>query len=195
VLDDEGNGQDSWVLAGMEWAAAQGADVVNLSLSTRYPADGLSPLDQAVNRLTTESGALFVVAAGNGGPGSQTIGSPAAADAALAVGAVDKSGQLAPFSSRGQRRGDGAIKPDITAPGVGIVVARATPHVAGAAAILAGQHPDWTPGQLKAALMGAAQPNPHLSVHEQGAGRVDVARATTQRLRTDTGSLSLGTAH
>ncbi|MFC0623351.1 S8 family serine peptidase [Kribbella deserti] len=216
VLGDDGSGSESAVLAGMEWAVAHGADVVNMSLSSSDPGNGSTPLEQAVDRLTAETGALFVVAAGNEGPGSQTIGSPASADSALAVGAVDRSDQLAPFSSRGPRRGDGAIKPDLTAPGVGIVAARAqhatigdpvgtgysrlsgtsmaAPHVAGAAAILAGQHPDWTPGQLKAALMGSAEPTPGLTVYQQGAGRVDVARATRQQVHPEAGSLDLGTA-
>lgn len=216
VLDDHGNGDESWALAGMEWAVAQGADVVNLSLGSEFPTDGTSPMDQAVNRLTAESGTLFVVAAGNDGPGSQTVSSPAAADAALAVGAVDKSDRLADFSSRGPRQGDAGIKPDITAPGVGIVAARAkyatvgtpagpeylqldgtsmaAPHVAGAAAILAGQHPGWKAGELKAALMDSAEPNGALTIYQEGAGRVDVARATAQQVRTDAGSIDLGEA-
>ncbi|MFK4083674.1 S8 family serine peptidase [Kribbella sp. NPDC020789] len=214
VLGDDGRGPESSVIAGMEWAVAQGADVVNLSLGSEFASDGTGPMDQAVNRLSAESGALFVVAAGNDGPGTGTVGSPAAADAALAVGAVDKSDQLAEFSSRGPRRGDGGIKPDITAPGVGIVAARAqhatigtpvgsaylrldgtsmaAPHVAGAAAILAGQHPDWTATELKAALMDSADPHPDLTVYQQGTGRVNVARASAQQIRADVGSLDLG---
>ena len=50
---------------------------------------------------------------------------PGAADAALTVGAVDADDKLAWFSSRGPRFGDYALKPDITAPGVGIVAAKA----------------------------------------------------------------------
>ena len=56
----------------------------------------------------------------------------------------------------------------------------AAPHVAGAAAILAGQHPDWRAAELKAALLSTAQPNAPGTVYEQGAGRVDLARATSQ---------------
>ena len=55
----------------------------------------------------------------------ESVGSPGAADAALTVGAVDRDDELAEFSSRGPRWGDGAIKPDITAPGVDIVAAKA----------------------------------------------------------------------
>ncbi len=214
VLDDSGFGTESGIIAGMEWAAAEGADVVNLSLGSAMPSDGSDPMSQAVNRLTAETGALFVVSAGNSGP-STGVGSPAAADAALTVGAVDRADDLAPFSSRGPRK-DGAVKPDITAPGVGIVAAKAaggvigdpvgdkhvalsgtsmsSPHVAGAAAILAGQHPDWSPERIKAALMASAAANPELSVYEQGAGRVDVAAAIGQRLTASPPSVAFGTA-
>ncbi|HEX6355085.1 S8 family serine peptidase [Actinophytocola sp.] len=215
VLDEFG-GLESWIIAGMEWAAASGADVINMSLGSDLPSDGTDPMSQAVNRLTAETGALFVASAGNSGPGAGTIGSPAAADAALTVGAVDKQDRLAERSSRGPRVGDGAIKPEITAPGVGIVAARAAngmigtpagdgyvslsgtsmaaPHVAGAAAILAGQHPDWAADRLKSTLMSTAKANPDLSVFEQGAGRVDVAAASVgTAVSASPGSLSLGT--
>jgi subtilisin family serine protease len=214
VLGDEGGGSESGVIAGMEWAAANGADVINMSLGSPWPSDGTDPLSLALNRIAAESGALFVVAAGNSGPGEQSIGSPAAADAALTVGAVDRDDQLAAFSSRGPRWQNDAIKPDITAPGVGIVAAKAkngvigdpvedgyvalngtsmaTPHVAGAAAILAGQHPEWTAEQLKAHLMGSAVPNESLTVFEQGAGRVDVAAAVTSPVSAAPASISNG---
>lgn len=216
VLGDFGGGRESDVIAGMEWAVSAQADVVNLSLGSSWPTDGTDPMSLAVNRLTETGGALFVVAAGNSGPHEESIGSPAAADLALTVGAVDREDDLAEFSSRGPRSFDGALKPDITAPGVDIVAARAkngrigtpvgdahvalsgtsmaTPHVAGAAAVLAGQHPDWTADQLKGALMASARPNTALSVYEQGAGRLDVARAVAQSLSTSPASLSLGTA-
>ncbi|MBP2324974.1 subtilisin family serine protease [Kibdelosporangium banguiense] len=209
VLDDFGGGLESWIIAGMQWAASR-ADVVNMSLGNTFPSDGADPLSQAVNRLTAETGALFVTAAGNSGG---LIGSPGAADAALTVGSVDKKDDLAASSSRGRK--DGAIKPDITAPGVDIVAAKAkngqigdpagdgyvslsgtsmaAPHVSGAAAVLAGQHPDWSADRLKAALMGSAKPNAALSVFEQGAGRVDVAKAVTSTVSASVGSFSLGT--
>jgi subtilisin family serine protease len=215
VLNDGGGGQESWIIAGMEWAAASGADVINMSLGSPWPTDGSDPMSQAVNRITADTGALFVIAAGNSGPSDYSIGSPAAADAALTVGAVDRDDQLAEFSSRGPRWENGAIKPDITAPGVDIVAAKAkngvigepvgdsyvslsgtsmaTPHVAGAAAIIAGQHPDWQANQLKASLMSSAKANPELSVFEQGAGRVDVAAASTSTVFAAPPSLSIGT--
>jgi hypothetical protein len=69
----------------------------------------------------------------------------------------------------------------------------ATPHVSGAAAVLAGEHPDWKADQLKAALMGSAKPTTGVSLFEQGAGRVDVARATESTVFASVGSFSLGT--
>ncbi|GAB3877487.1 hypothetical protein GCM10029964_026670 [Kibdelosporangium lantanae] len=106
----------------MQWAVDQGAKIVNLSLGAP-DEPGIDPLEEAVNELS-KTGTLFVIAAGNSG-GDETVGSPGSADAALTVGAVDRQDNLAPFSSRGPRTGDGAIKPDITAPGVGIVAAKA----------------------------------------------------------------------
>ncbi|TQJ21903.1 subtilisin family serine protease [Micromonospora sp. A202] len=202
VLDDGGSGYDSSIIAGMEWAAHSGAKVVSMSLGGD-PTDGTDPMSQAVNDLTAETGALFVVAAGNAGE-ARTVGSPGAAAAALTVGAVDRDDNLAEFSSRGPRLGDNGLKPEITAPGVGIVAARAvgttmgtpvgdayttasgtsmaTPHVAGAAAILAQEHPDWAAGTLKDALVSTTKANPALTVFEQGGGRVDVARALKQQV-------------
>ncbi|WP_158602865.1 S8 family peptidase [Jiangella rhizosphaerae] len=211
VLDDQGYSYNSEVIDGMEWAVEQGADIVNLSLGS-YPSNGQDPQSQALNRLSEESGTLFVVAAGNYGPGAPTVTSPAAADAALAVGAVDAEDRMADFSSRGPRVGDRAIKPEITAPGAAIVAARAggteegvpvgeyylanggtsmaSPHVAGVAAMVAQRHPDWTGAQLKDALMSTAVDLGH-DLYAQGSGRVDAAAVTSSPL-TATGKAELG---
>ena len=90
VLDAYGNGSFDQIMAGMEWAAHSGADVVSMSLGTPYATDGTDPLSQLVDRLTEETGTLFVVAAGNAGPDEGTISAPGAATSALTVGAVDK---------------------------------------------------------------------------------------------------------
>ncbi|MFI9811903.1 S8 family serine peptidase [Saccharothrix variisporea] len=104
---------ESGILAGMQWAAESGAKVVDMSLGG-VDTEDLDPLEEAVNTLSAKHNTLFVVAAGNSGPGEQTVGSPASADAALAVGAVDEQDRIAPFSSRGPRTGDRAVKPEIT---------------------------------------------------------------------------------
>jgi subtilisin family serine protease len=214
VLDDTGSGYESWIIAGMEWAAAQGADVANLSLGSWLPGTGVEPMDLAVDRLSAETGTLFVVAAGNNGPTAESIASPGSATAALTVGAVDDNDELAPFSSRGPRYQRPAVKPEITAPGVDIVATRAkpshlgtpvddaytrlsgtsmaAPHVAGAAAILAAEHPDWGGEQLKATLVASANPNADNTVFEQGAGRLDVARADRQTVYPTTSEVDGG---
>lgn len=70
----------------------------------------------------------------------------------------------------------------------------ATPHVAGAVALLAQQHPTWKASRLKPVLTSSAKSNPGLSVYEQGSGRVDVAKAITQTVLGDPVSLSFGVA-
>jgi subtilisin family serine protease len=196
VLSDAGSGQDSWVLAGMEWAAVdQDADIVSMSLGSSTPSDGTDPLSAAVDRLSAETGALFVVAAGNSGA-PDSIGGPGAADAALTVGAVDSSDDVAWFSSQGPRVGDGGLKPEITAPGVDVLAARsqyapegegsyqtlsgtsmATPHVAGAAALLAAAHPGLTGSRLKDLLVSSSKQTPQYDAFQAGSGRVDVPSA------------------
>jgi subtilisin family serine protease len=197
VLGDQGGGTESGVIAGMEWAASR-ATVVNMSLGGG-PTDGRDPVTMALQQLTEQYGTLFVTSAGNDGPSESTVGSPAVAPDALAVGAVDAKDQLAEFSSRGPALGSRALKPEIVAPGVDIVAARAAgttlgepvdakytrlsgtsmaaPHVAGAAAVLAQVHPDWDARRLKAALVGAADPVTGGDPYEVGAGRLDVAKA------------------
>jgi subtilisin family serine protease len=203
---------DSAVIAGMEWIAPK-VRVVNVSLGGAS-TDGTDPMSLAVDHLTAQFGTLFVAAAGDANDPVASITAPAAADAALAVGSVDSQDQTSSFSTRGPRLGDRAMKPDIAAPGEGIVSARAagtpdgdldpvdanyailsgtsiaTPHVSGAAAILVQQHPDWSGAQIRSALMSTAKPT--AGVFDQGAGRVDVARAVTQPVTATGGSLSYG---
>ncbi|MET7479680.1 S8 family peptidase [Streptomyces sp. NPDC005648] len=212
VLDDTGSGDDSGILAGMEWAAQQGADIVNLSLGGQ-DTPGIDPLEAEVNKLSEEKGILFAIAAGNSGP--ESIGSPGSAADALTVGAVDKSDKLADFSSTGPAL-DGSIKPDVTAPGVDITAAAAkgsvidqevgenppgyltisgtsmaTPHVAGAAAILKQEHPDWTFSELKGALTGSAKGGKY-TPFQQGSGRIAVDKAIKQTVIADPVSVSFG---
>ncbi|MGW0828144.1 S8 family peptidase [Streptomyces sp. NPDC002845] len=216
VLDDTGFGDDSGIIAGMDWAVEQGADVVNLSLGGGDTAE-VDPMEAQINKLSAEKGTLFAVAAGNSGDfGEQTVGSPGTAEAALTVGAVDDADKLASFSSRGPGA-DGQIKPDVTAPGVeitaasakGSVIARevgenpagyltidgtsmATPHVAGAAAILKQQHPEWTYTELKGALTASTKGGKY-TPFEQGSGRVQVDKAIKQTVFAVPVSVSFGT--
>ncbi|MGW0808253.1 S8 family peptidase [Nonomuraea sp. NPDC002799] len=217
VLDDQGSGYDSEIIAGMEWTANQGAKVINMSLGGRA-SDGSDPLAQAVNRISEATGALFVVAAGNDGDtyAPYWVGSPGSADQALTVGSVDKTAPYdrSYFSSWGPRLGDNAVKPEITAPGAGIAAARAagsklggdvgdgdyqslsgtsmaTPHVAGGVALLAQQHPDWSREQIRDVLVSTANPGKEGEVTREGGGMMDLAQAAAGGL-TATGTLNLG---
>ncbi len=193
VLNDAGSGAESWIIEGMEWGAGR-ADVVSMSLGSQEASDGTDPMALAVDRLSESTGALFVIAAGNYGRVSG-IGSPGAAQSALTVGAVDGADERAYFQDMGPRLGDAVVKPEIVAPGVDVLAARssaapgegsyesmsgtsmATPHVAGAAAILAQQHPDWTGAQIRDALVSTAKPLAGQTAYQVGGGRLDVPSA------------------
>ncbi|MFI5998728.1 S8 family serine peptidase [Streptomyces sp. NPDC051362] len=212
VLDNTGSGPMSGIIAGMEWAArTEHAKVINMSLGTPAWHTQDDPMSQAVNHLSSETGALFVIAAGNAGNSPHSVSAPGTADAALTVGAVDSSDQLAAFSSGGPRMNDDALKPDLTAPGVNVVAARsqymtwgegyyrsesgtsmAAPHVAGAAALLAQKHPTWTGQRIKDALMSTSALTPAYSPYQAGAGRLDVSRAYLQDQVIASGSVDAG---
>ncbi|SIN89777.1 S8 family serine peptidase [Agromyces cerinus] len=193
VLDKDGSGQDSWIIDAMEWAAER-APIVSMSLGTRQPSDGKDLMSEALNGIAEDTGSLFVVAAGNSGA-PETIGAPGAAARALTVGSVvDPSGELSWFSSQGPLAGSGALKPEIAGPGSDVTAARsadssgsgayvtmsgtsmATPHVAGAAAIVKQQHPEYTGEQLRAALTSTTTAV-DLTAFQVGTGVVDVAEA------------------
>ena len=114
---------------------------------------------------------------------------------------------MAKFSSRGANRAlPDIIKPDVTAPGVGIFAAfndgveyniiqgtsMASPHVAGAGALLRALHPDWTPAEIESALMTTANTSvvdndgvTPADPFAMGAGRVDLAQAGAAGLLLD----------
>ncbi|MGX1880535.1 S8 family peptidase [Streptomyces sp. NPDC055287] len=195
VLNDGGSGAASWIIAGMQWAVDQNADVVSMSLGSPVPTDCTDPMSVAAEELAQNKGTLFVVAAGNTGPSLNTVSSPGCAPGVLTVGAVDRDDSTAQFSSRGPAVGTHTLKPEIAAPGVAISAAAAggrgvyayrsmsgtsmaTPHVAGAAAVLKQRHPDWTAQQIKAALVSSAARTPG-DVRETGGGRLDLGAAVT----------------
>jgi subtilisin family serine protease len=131
VLDAAGGGSNSDILAGIEWAARQGAQVINLSLGDPgMYGDGTSYFDQFINQIAKDYGCLIVVAAGNDGR-LQTVASPAVADEVLSVGATSQDGNRAWFSSAGPRRGDGAVNPQIVAPGAGGEASRSDQEAGG----------------------------------------------------------------
>ena len=113
-----GMGNTSDVIKGVELAANQGADVINLSLGgppTKDPSE--DPMFLVFEQIKTKI--ISCVAIGNEGPDAGTTSAPGSLPNVLSVGAVDIHGNLAQFSSRGPTP-DGRIKPDVVAPGVNI---------------------------------------------------------------------------
>lgn len=120
--------QDYWAAA-IEFADSVGVDVVNTSLgyyafddeskNYRYrDLDGKFALMSRQAARAADKGMVVVCSAGNSGDDSwKKITPPADADNVLTVGAVDKKGMLAPFSSIGNTA-DGRVKPDVVAVGL-----------------------------------------------------------------------------
>jgi subtilisin family serine protease len=218
VLNDRGNGLTSTVIAGVERATdpdhngdpSDHATIISMSLGGF--GDENDPGSAAVDAATA-AGVLCVIAAGNN-HGRFTIGSPGTARTALTVGATDDADLLATFSSRGPTLATALLKPEITAPGVDICAARlpgswpdrlcldgqhvslsgtsmATPHVAGAAALLRGLYPSLSPAEAKAILQEAAVPL-GLDATSGGAGRLDVRAAVDVRTALVPAPVNLG---
>lgn len=129
ALSAAGGSEDA-VLAAMSWASRQNIAVLNLSLGG--PGSPRSPLSREVDALTAD-GIIVCVAAGNAGPARATISSPGDARGALTVGATDKTGALAFYSSRGPVAGARYRKPDVVAIGGGVARGAACAYGAGIA--------------------------------------------------------------
>ncbi len=200
VLSDYGGGYDSGIIAGIEWAVANKADIISLSLGGwENICDGNDPLSEAVEK-ASDLNVTVVIAVGNSGWwGRETLGSPGCADKIITVGAISKdyyyNAEIADFSSQGPSA-DGRIKPEILAPGVGIIAPQAkdtsmgysplngytsasgtsmaTPHISGAIALLKQANPSLTPNEIKEILMSTSRDLKGESVFRQGAGIVDL---------------------
>jgi minor extracellular serine protease Vpr len=153
------------------------AVIIYNNMSGGFMGNLEAPLDIPVASMTKKDGELLK---------SKTNG-------LVKIEVTEEKDLLADFSSRGPVTETWEVKPDIVAPGVAINstipggylslqgTSMAAPHVAGACALIKQAHPEWTPEQIKAALMNTAIPlvkNGKLyRTYEQGAGRIQVSEA------------------
>jgi subtilisin len=142
VLANNGSGQFSWIIAGINWAIQNRMQIVSMSLGG---SSAPTALEQICNAAFS-AGVLIIAAAGNAGPGMNTVSFPGRYKNVIAVSAIDGSNVIAAFSSRGP-------EVEICAPGVQVLsttpgggygqmsgTSMACPHVAGAAAVVWGAH-------------------------------------------------------
>ncbi|NWG10268.1 S8 family serine peptidase [Candidatus Bathyarchaeota archaeon] len=200
AFDQSGSGEWSWIIGAIEWSVTHGADIISGSFGG-WP-DVSADQDPVVLALkeAVEHGVVVVIAAGNNGFGYFTVTTPGFAPDVITVGATSETDHLIYFSSRGPEQFGLHAKPDIVAPGAGVVAAfafyreyeeymglqtfyleisgtsMATPHVSGAAALLLQAFPGATPYTVKAAMMQGAD-DLGLDSMAQGAGRLNVKNA------------------
>jgi subtilisin family serine protease len=202
----------------IDQAVADGMNVLNLSIGEDEIEPSRDVVVQALQNAAA-AGVVPVVAAGNEGDtsGRGSIDSPANTPSAITVGASSQGGdgqpadQIAPWSSIGPTPVSLALKPDVTAPGEDVLssippnewdswdgTSMATPHVAGAAALLMQRHPTWTVEQIKSALESTGDPvhpdggGSEVATTREGGGRIDLARADDPLIFTSPTSLSWG---
>ena len=197
------DGNSPELVAAIEAAVADGMDVINMSLGEPEIEPSRDIVVKALEA-AARAGVVAVVSAGNDFDqfGRGSVGSPGATPSAITVGAVTTSrggadDVIASFSSSGPTPLSLQLKPEVSAPGAGILSAAprgayatlsgtsmAAPHVAGAVALLLQRHPTWTPAQVKSALAltGAPAYTNELKGEETptlraGGGVIDLPRA------------------
>ncbi len=207
------DGNSAEIAAAIEAAVSDGMNVINLSLGEPEIEPSRDLVVQAIDAAAA-AGVVPVVAAGNDFTdfGYGSVSSPGSAPGAITVAAVDATDQIAGFSSAGPTPVSLEMKPDISAPGVSILsslpagqgtfgilsgTSMASPHIAGAAALLKERHPDWTVPQIKSALEQSGDPVHSASGAEvlstrEGGGVANLARADIPLLFASPTGLSFG---
>jgi subtilisin family serine protease len=207
------NGNSPEIAAGIEAAVRDGMDVINLSLGEPEIAPERDLVVRAIEGAAA-AGVVSAIAAGNdfGLYGTGSVASPGSARSAITAAAAGVDRRIAGFSAGGPTPISLQLKPDVAAPGVGILssvparegtwaafsgTSMATPHVAGAAALLTQRHPTWSVAQLKSALTLTARPAEIGTFREaattrQGAGFIDVAKADQPLVFAEPSGVSFG---
>jgi len=166
------------ILKGLDWAAAQGARVVNMSFAG--PSD---PRLRDALAKAKQKGMVLIAAAGNAGPSSPPL-YPAADPNVIAVTATDPDDKLFPGANRGNHIAVAAPGVDILAPApdgtyqftTGTSVAAA--EVSGVAALMIERNPALTPNDVKKILMDTAK-RIGPKGKDFGAGLVDALQAVS----------------
>lgn len=179
VLNRSGWGWLSDIIEGLQWSIDNGVQVVNMSFGSS--SDNQSFHDAII--ATYNAGITLVAAAGNSGPGDNTVNYPAKYSEVIAVSATNSSDGQPDWSSRGP-------EVDLAAPGAGIKstykgdtyatlsgTSMAAPHVTGTAALKLALNPALTPAQVLDILKATAEPLLGLTSNQQGAGLVDAEKA------------------
>ncbi|NNN05506.1 MAG: S8 family peptidase [Elusimicrobia bacterium] len=181
VLNAQGEGSLSDIIAGIDWAVKAGVDVINMSLGG--PAQ--SPALKRAVEGALAHGVVVVCAAGNSGPEADTVGYPAGYPGVIAVAASDRNDNVADFSSRGPQLAFVAPGVDITStvPGGGYAklsgTSMASPHVAGLAALAlerGARGPAGVRAAFKAAASSLCGADGCASADAQGRGMIDAAK-------------------
>jgi subtilisin family serine protease len=191
------------IVAAIEAAVRDGMDVINCSFGE---AEIDPARDIAVHAIdaAAAAGVVPVVSAGNDFSdfGNGSVGSPANAPRAIAVGASTgahgspRPDRIVSFSSGAPTPYSFQLKPEVVAPGSGVLssvptregtwdqfsgTSMAAPHVAGGAALLRERHPTWTVAQIKAALVLTGAPvtngTREVSPMREGGGRINLVAA------------------
>ncbi|MER5812526.1 type VII secretion-associated serine protease mycosin [Streptomyces sp. NPDC002033] len=184
--DGQGNGKAATLAQAIDHAVAKGAQVINISQDTDAPLTPDSELAKAVQR-ALDAKVVVVASAGNDGLSGQKHRTyPAAFPGVLAVASSDRNNERAAFSQPGDFIGVAAPGVDMvsTVPGFGQCVDNGTsfsaPYVAGVAALLRAEHPQWTPQEVVWQIQNTAERSVKGRDDYVGWGVVDPVRAVTQ---------------
>lgn len=191
VLDRHLQGKEAYILAALERAVAQKADVISLSFGDQriitYEPD--NPVTIAIENIV-KRGVPVIVAAGNQAKRWGVL-SPGSSPFPITVGATNDTGTyVAEYSNQGPVLCTWEIKPDVLGPGTYCYQYKdhrgtsfAAPYIAGIIALMKQKHPSWTPEQIKSALATTAkvlkQDTKNISPVAQGSGVIEACKAIT----------------